>query len=75
VEKDDLKKKIKEDEDFVRAPKYSNSLNKFLAKNERKLDNVAIGRILLISEDEVEAIYQQSIIELRKGMIDEEGTD
>lgn len=75
MEKDDLKKKIKEDEDFVRAPKYGNSLNKFLAKNERKLDNAAIGRILLISPEEVEDLYQESVIELRKGMIDDEGTE
>ncbi len=75
VEKDMLKKKILDEDDFIRAPKYSNSLNKFLAKNDRKLDNSAIGRLLLISEEEVEEIYEQSVIELRKGMIDEdEGT-
>jgi len=72
VEKSDLKKKIVEDEDFIRAPKYGNSLNKFVAKNDRLLDNGAIGRLLLISEEEVEEIYEQSVIELRKGMVDGE---
>ena len=72
MEKSDLKKKIVEDEDFIRAPKYGNSLNKFVAKNDRLLDNGAIGRLLLISEEEVEEIYEQSVIELRKGMVDGE---
>ena len=72
MEKNDLKKKIVEEEDFIRAPKYGNSLNKFLAKNERKLDNGAIGRLLLISEEEVEDLYQKSVVELRKEMVDDE---
>lgn len=72
MEKTDLKKKIIEDEDFIRAPKYQNSLNKFLAKNERKLDSGAIGRLLLIDPEEVEQIYDESVIELRKEMVDEE---
>jgi hypothetical protein len=72
VEKDELKQKIMEDEDFIKAPKYANSLNRFLAKNERKLDNGAIGRLLLITEEEVDQLYEQSIVELRKEMVDGE---
>lgn len=72
MEKLDLKKKIMEDDDFIRAPKYGNSLNKFVAKNDRLLDNSAIGRLLLISEKEVEEIYEDSVIQLRKDMVDEE---
>ena len=72
MEKLDLKKKVMEDDDFIRAPKYGNSLNKFVAKNDRLLDNSAIGRLLLISEEEVEEIYEDSVIQLRKEMLDEE---
>lgn len=75
MEKDNLIKKILEEEDFIYAPKFGNSLNKFLAKNDNILHNVAIGRLLLIPDEEVERIYQESIVELRKGMVsdDEEG--
>lgn len=72
MEKNDLKKKIMEEEDWIRAPKYGNSLNKFVAKNDRLLDNSAIGRLLLLSEEEVEEIYEKSVVELRKEMIDDE---
>lgn len=68
MEKSEMEKKIKEEEDFIHAPKFGNSLNKFLAKNDNLLENGAIGRLLLISDKEVEAIYQESVIELKKEM-------
>ena len=75
MEKDEMLRKVKEDEDFVHAPKFGNSLQKVLAKIENPLHDNAIGRLLLISPEEVEKIYQESIIELRKEMTDEEGQD
>lgn len=68
MEKSELQKKIRESEDFIHAPKHQNSLTKFLAKNEKLLENSFIGRLLLLSEKEVEEIYQQSIVELKKEM-------
>lgn len=68
VEKSDMEKKIREEEDFIHAPKHQNSLQKFLAKTDNLLENGAIGRLLLISEKEVEAIYQESIVQLKKEM-------
>lgn len=68
VEKNEMEKKVREEEDFVHAPKFGNSLNKFLAKNDNLLENTTIGRLLLLSDKEVEAIYQESIVELKKEM-------
>jgi hypothetical protein len=68
VEKNEMEKKILEDEDFIHAPKYGNSLNKFLAKTENLLENGAIGRLLLVTAEEVERIYQESVIQLKKEM-------
>ncbi len=65
--------KIMEEDDFIKAPKYGNSLNKYLAKNDRILENKAISRLLLISEQEVERLYQEAIVELRKAMVDDDG--
>ena len=70
-----MEKKIKEDPDFIHSPKHGNSLQKFLAKNDRILEDSAVGRLLLIPSEEVERIYQESIVELRKEMVDEEDTD
>lgn len=72
MEKSELQKKVREDRDFIHAPKFSNSLQKYLAKNDNLLENNTIGRLLLIPSDEVERIYQESIIELRKEMVSDE---
>lgn len=69
-----MERKIKEEEDFIHAPKFGNSLNKFLVKTDKILENGAIGRLLLIPDTQVEEIYQESIAELRKEMIDEAGS-
>ena len=71
VEKNNILKRILDEEDFIHAPKFQNSLNKFLAKTDIIPENSAIGRLLLLSEEEVERIYQESIASLRKEMIDE----
>lgn len=66
MEKSDMQKKIMEIEDFVHAPKFGNSLNKVLAKSDNVLENNTIGRLLMISAEEVERIYQESVLELKK---------
>ena len=82
MDRDEIVKKIKEEEDYIRSPKFGNSLNKYLAKNpdgvqiketvkpEKALSdqNKAIGRLLLINEDEVEALYQSAVDLLREEM-------
>ena len=70
-----MEKKVREDEDFVHSPKHQNSLNRFLAKNENPLENGAIGRLLLIAPEEVEALYQQSVVQLKEEMSEDEETD
>lgn len=63
-----MERKIKDDPDFIHSPKNQNSLQKFLAKAENPADNKAVGRLLLLSEEQVEEIYQESVAELKKGM-------
>ena len=72
MERDEMIDKIKNDPDFIHSPKFGNSLNKLLAKSDGMLENGAIGRLLLLSEEEVEAIYQESIVELRKDLVGED---
>lgn len=72
VEKDNILKRILEEEDFVHAPKYQNSLQKVLAKTDKILENGAISRLLLIPEEEVERLYQESIEAFQDEMLDEE---
>lgn len=73
ADKDEIKKRVLEEEDYIRSPKFSNSLKKFLAKNDDGVDDSVIARLLSMSEEEVDAIYQQAVQELREEMLDENG--
>ncbi|HEY5234787.1 MAG TPA: hypothetical protein VIJ14_01305 [Rhabdochlamydiaceae bacterium] len=68
MEKSEIKEKVINQEDFIHAPKFGNSLNKFLAKTDKILENGAIGKLLQITAEEVESIYQESVDLLREGM-------
>jgi menaquinone-dependent protoporphyrinogen IX oxidase len=72
VTKDEMKKRIMEDVDFIKNSKFNNSLNKFLSKNEEELQNHTIARFLMISEDEVEQIYKKTV-EFLKSHINDKG--
>lgn len=69
MDKKYLKQRILEEEDYIRCPKFSNSLSKFLAKNEDGADNATIAKFLMISEEEVEEMYQEIVLSLRKKMV------
>jgi hypothetical protein len=75
VDKSEMQAKIRTVEDFIHSPKHKNSLENFLAKNENFVENGTIGRLLMMSPDEVEAIYQESIKEFKKEMNEDESGD
>ena len=68
MDRDDLTKRIIEEEDYIRCPKHSNSLIKFLAKNSEGIDNNVIARLLMISEEKVREIYEDAVKKLRAEM-------
>lgn len=70
MNKDEVLKKILEEEDYIKCPKCSNSLNKFMMKNSDGVKNSIIGRLLMMTEQEVEEIFQEAIKILRKDMKD-----
>jgi ssDNA-binding Zn-finger/Zn-ribbon topoisomerase 1 len=72
MDKDELQKRIREEEDYIRCPKCSNSLIKFLAKNSDGVDNAVIARLLMIPEEQVEQLYQEAVQQLRAEMVEED---
>jgi uncharacterized protein with PIN domain len=71
IDKAELHRRIREEIDYIRCPKCGNSLAKFLAKNEEdEVKNSTIARLLMVSEDEVEKIYNDAVRMLRAGMKD-----
>lgn len=73
ADKEEIKKKILEEEDYIRSPKFSNSLQKFLAKNQDGVEDSTIARLLSMSEEEVNKIYEEAVKALREEMLDEDG--
>lgn len=72
MDKDDVAKKIREEEDYIRCPKCSNSLAKFVAKNSEGVEDNVIARLLMIPEEKVEEIYEEAVKKLREKMVEEE---
>lgn len=72
MDKEAVLKRILEEEDYIRCPKFSNSLKKFLATNSDGVDNSTIARLLMISEEEVEKLYSQAVQELREEMAEKD---
>jgi hypothetical protein len=70
--KDDILKRIKSEEDYIRCKKFSNSLNKFLAKFSEGCEDSAIARVLMIPEEEVQAIYSEAVKKLRAEMVEKD---
>lgn len=72
MDKNELQKRVLEEEDYIRCPKCSNSLSKFLARTSDGVENATIARFLMIPEEEVEKLYQEAIEILRRDMVDED---
>lgn len=76
MDKEEVLKRVREEEDYIRCPKCSNSLAKFLAKNSEKvdkgLDDAAIAHMLMIPEEKVQEIYEDAVKKLRAEMVDED---
>ena len=64
----ELKYRIENDDDFIYYPKFNNSLTEMLKKYPDGIENSRIAKLLLMEESEVEAIYENAIIKLRKAL-------
>lgn len=63
---DEKKAKILQDEDFVDCPKFKNSIKKLKEKNPDGIDDKLIAEILLITPEELETLYSESLKKIRK---------
>lgn len=68
MSKEDIQKRIQSEEDYVRAPKFSNSLNKLMSKYDNGLENTAIAKALMIPEEKVAEIYEEAVELIREQM-------
>lgn len=68
---DDISKRILNEEDFIRSTKFNNSLFKLRVKWPDGAEDDLIAKVLLMTEEEVEKIYQEALAMIREGMLDE----
>jgi len=72
INKDDLKKRVLEEEDFIKCPRFFNSLQKYLAKSPEEADNRTIAKLLLLSEEEVQTEYEKAIKAIKEDVGEED---
>jgi len=69
----DIKKRIKEDPDYIYNPKMGNSLSKMVNRYPDGIEDKKIAKVLLMSLEEVNRIYDKVIMGIRKKLkLDEE---
>ena len=68
MDKNELMQKIETEEDFIKYPKLNNSLVRFLDEHPNGVDDATIARLMAMTEEQVEELYQQALVELRKSM-------
>lgn len=65
-DKNKLKKKIKEDDDFIYCPRLNNSLKSFLQTHPDGVDDERIAKVLLVDEEEIQDIFSSAIRKIRE---------
>ena len=70
MEKNEISRKIVEDEDYIRCPKCNNSVNKFLLRTPDGAEDSIIARFLMMSEERVKELYEEAIVFFRERMGD-----
>ena len=66
MEPDELILLVRLNPDYIKSPKYGNSLAEYLAKVDKIPDSKAIARLLMITPQEVEAEYDAAVQALRR---------
>jgi len=57
----DFKKRILEEEDYIKCPRSSNSLKQYLTKSPEVIDDKVIAKLLMINLEEVQKIYDEAV--------------
>lgn len=66
--KDEIKKRIQSEEDFIYCPRLGNSLKTLIDKHPDGVEDKRIAKVLLMSEEEVQSIFTSALIKIRKAL-------
>lgn len=62
------KERVAEEVDFCYCPRLSNSITNLIEKNPNGVDNERIAKVLLLTEDEVDEIFESALAKLRAAL-------
>jgi hypothetical protein len=65
---EEIRHKIDTDPDFVHAKRFDNSLKILLEKYPEGAPAKVVAQALLLTEEEVEDLYQKAVVKLRRVM-------
>lgn len=65
---EEKKHKLTNEEDYIDCIKFNNSIKKLIEKNPEGVDDETIAKVLNITTEEVEKIYQSAIKKLQKSL-------
>ena len=62
------KERILEETDFCYCPRLSNSISNLIEKNPDGVSNERIAKVLLLTEGDVEEIFESALVKLRASL-------
>ena len=65
---EEKKHKLTNEEDYIDCIKFNNSIKKLIEKNPEGVDDETIAKVLNLTVEEVEQIYQSAIKKLQKSL-------
>lgn len=65
---EETRRKIAEDPDYVNIKRFGNSLNKVLERYPEGAPTKVIAQAMLMTEQEVEEMYQKVVVKLRRAL-------
>ncbi len=72
METSEIMQKILEDEDFINSKKFGNSLANMVSKMpDDGVENSVIAKVLMLTEEQVSELYEESVEQLRKDLVEE----
>lgn len=68
MNRDEEKRKIEEDPDYIYCPSSENSLEKFLTKHPEGVNDDKAAQVLLTTPDKVRKYYEEAVQLIKKDM-------
>jgi hypothetical protein len=76
MNKEEEKKKIETDPDYIYCPSTQNSLEVFLRKHPDGVNNDKAAQVLLTTPDKIQTYYDEAVEMIKRDMgVDEEDVD